>query len=101
MQAEAIEQALQAPPNDTIADAMEIAQQDHHAAFGFQAAQAEYIAKQRDAEREFLEARQAEDASHADYEGFAPNVDLSHTARFHKRLSNERRKLDDQQIQID
>jgi hypothetical protein len=67
---ELIEQALNEPPNETVAAPIELAQADHAADVARQIAQGEYLGKRRDETQAWLEAQQNENIGKADAEGF-------------------------------
>ena len=67
LEKEALEDAMQTPLPDEIAEQI---QDEHQANVNRQIAEAQVAARRSDAEREFLEAQQEADAANADQDGF-------------------------------
>jgi hypothetical protein len=68
---EAIEDALSSRPSKTVRDAVAQAEDDHAADVARQKAQAEFEARRRDTENNYLRQQQDADAINSDAEGFA------------------------------
>jgi hypothetical protein len=70
-----IEAAMNQPPDQTVADALELARIDHATNIERQKAQTEATARRQDAEQAWIREQQERDAANADVDGFSSASD--------------------------